>query len=78
MDIKQFCINNLGKEFMTVFGYKSMIVGYHIDPINNSKFLITSSTRKTGWTTLDNNDTILLHSPLNITYGYERIEYVLI
>lgn len=63
MDIKQICIDNLGKEIQYE-EYKAMIIGYN----KEMGFLIASLTNDYGFTEISDDDTILLNSPLNVTY----------
>lgn len=69
MDVKEFAIANLGKEVIWINSYPNgMIVGYC--ERNNS--IIVSYSGMDGWnrTRVDYEDTILLHSPLNMSYLY--------
>lgn len=72
MDVKEFAIANLGKEVIwekySMYPYPNgMIVGY----CEKTKAIITSFPDTQGWNEVDEDeDTILLHSPLNISYLY--------
>lgn len=72
---KQFVIANLGKSVKEEGRHKGeelMIVGYSLDigMISISKFVILSLTTNYGWTSLDRDDIILLHSPFNNSLTY--------
>lgn len=70
-ELKQFVIANLGKSVKEEEGrhkgQELMIVGYSLDDgiLGIMNLVILSLTTNDSWTSLDKNDIILLHSPLN-------------
>lgn len=77
-DVERFARENLGKE--VTYRYrdnerKGMVVGYNASTIEHS--IIVSSLTE-GWfaSLIDENDKILLHSPLNRYLDYVDIEEV--
>lgn len=75
-ELKQFVIANLGKSVKEEEGRHKgeelMIVGYSLDTgmLGITNFVILSLTTNYGWTSLDRDDIILLHSPLNKSLTY--------
>lgn len=73
MDFKEFAIANLGKTIRWKDGTRyplpeGMIIGYSI----SGEAVIASFTDTTGWSkeVIEEGDTIILHSPLNISFWY--------
>lgn len=79
-ELKQFVIANLGKSVKEEEGRHKgeevMIVGYSLDirMLDITNFVILSLTTNYGWTSLDRDDIILLHSPLNKSFTYMDID----
>lgn len=74
MNVKEFAIANLGKSIELedlYYSDKGMVVGYY-EPEDT---VIVSFPDDRGWSHKCDEDTILLHSPLNITYMYMFSEY---
>lgn len=72
INAEQICSLNLGKE-INYGDYKVMVVGYN----KRFNFIICSCTKKDGWTEMIDSDTILIQSPLNVSFFYitPRYEY---
>ncbi len=70
-DVSDNAKMNLGKEIVVKSGRKAMIVGYSIF----LESLIVSYTADVGFKKLTGSDTILLRSPLNVSYGYASLKY---
>lgn len=74
LTVEEFARNNLGKSFKTFdkdyiipFETEAMIVGYS----SLKQFLICSVTEcGGGWRRLDEDDILLVHSPLSYRYFY--------
>lgn len=77
MDIAQFVKENLGKEIAFkncdnpkgTATMKGMVVGYDSSQIE----ILVSYTNNVGWSPVEivnEDDIVLLHSPLNVSYGY--------
>lgn len=73
LTVEEFARNNLGKSFKTFdkdyiipFETEAMIVGYS----SFKQFLICSVTEFSGWRHFDEDDILLVHSPLNYSYFY--------
>lgn len=66
---EEFCLNNLGKEFfLEELDQFVMIVGYCLER------LIVSLTTDDGWKdTGFHGDTMLISSPLNVSFWYVSI-----
>lgn len=66
INVEQICSLNLGKEIDYYRDYKVMVVGY------NKRFnlIICSCTKNDGWTEMIDSDTILIQSPLNVSFFY--------
>lgn len=66
--VEKFARKNLGKETEYKFGHlkSGMIVGYNV----KGRAIIVSFTDNTSWSDLDEDDIILLRSPLNMSYEY--------
>lgn len=71
LTVEEFARNNLGKSFKTFdkdyiipFETEAMIVGY------SKQFLICSVTECGGWRRFDEDDILLVHSPLSYSYFY--------
>lgn len=64
--IEQICSLNLGKEIDYYRDYKVMVVGYN----KRFNFIICSCTKNYGWTGMIDSDTILIQSPLNVSFFY--------
>lgn len=81
LTVEEFARKNLGKSFITFdknnanvpFGVEAMIVGYN----TQFNFIICSCTKNDGWTEMIDSDTILIQSPLNVSFFYitPRYEY---
>lgn len=69
--IEQICSLNLGKEIDYYRNYKVMIVGYN----TRFNFIICSSTKNDSWTEMMDSDTILIQSPLNVSFFYITPKY---
>lgn len=69
--IEQICSLNLGKEIDYYRDYKVMIVGYN----KRFNFIICSCTKKDGWIEMIDSDTILIQSPLNVSFFYITPKY---
>lgn len=75
-ELKKFVIANLGKSFKEEEGrhegQELMIVGYSLDDgiLDIMRLIILSLTTNDSWTSLDRDDIILLHSPLNKSFTY--------
>lgn len=63
--IEQICSLNLGKEIDYYRDYKVMVVGYN----KRFNFIICSCTKNDGWTEMIDSDTILIQSPLNVSFS---------
>ena len=63
--IEQICSLNLGKEIDYHKDWKVMILGYN----TRFNFIICSSTKSDGWTEMIDSDTILIQSPLNVSFS---------
>lgn len=73
LTVEEFARNNLGKSFKTSdkdyiipFETEAMIVGYS----SLKQLLICSVTECSGWRRLDEDDILLVHSPLSYSYFY--------
>lgn len=78
-ELKQFVIANLGKSVKEEGRHKGqelMIVGYSLDDgiLGIMNLVILSLTTNDSWTSLDKNDIILLHSPLNKSFTYMNVD----
>lgn len=69
--IEQICSLNLGKEIDYHKDWEIMIVGYN----TLFNFIICSSTKNDGWTEMIDSDTILIQSPLNVSFFYITPKY---
>lgn len=69
--IEQICSLNLGKEIDYYRDYKVMVVGYN----KRFNFIICSCTKNDGWTEMIDSDTILIQSPLNVSFFYITPKY---
>lgn len=69
--IEQICSLNLGKEIEYYRDYKVMVVGYN----KRFNFIICSCTKNDGWTEMIDSDTILIQSPLNVSFFYITPKY---
>lgn len=77
--LKKFVIDNLGKSVKGGERYKGeelMIVGYSLDDgmLGITNLVILSLTTDDKWTSLDKDDIIFLHSPLNKSFTYIDID----
>lgn len=70
---EEFAHKNLGKSFkifdgncIIPSGTEAMIVGYN----SSNKLIICSITGCTGWRYFDEDDILLVHSPLSYSYFY--------
>lgn len=63
--IEQICSLNLGKEIDYYRDYKVMVVGYN----KRFNFIICSCTKNDSWTEMIDSDTILIQSPLNVSFS---------
>lgn len=80
MEYKDFAKSNLGKRVRFQDNshwneQKGMIVGYFIDyksSMDDLLILVSFIDENEGWNEkrLDENDIVLLHSPLNRSFGY--------
>ena len=73
LTVEEFARNNLGKSFKAFdkdyiipFKTEAMIVGYSF----LKQLLICSVTEFGGWRRFDEDDILLVHSPLNYSYFY--------
>lgn len=73
LTVEEFARKNLGKSFKTFdkdyiipFEAEAMIVGYN----SFKQFLICFVTEFGGWRRFDEDDILLVHSPLNYSYFY--------
>lgn len=73
LTVEEFARNNLGKSFKTFgkdyiipFETEVMIVGYS----SFRQLLICSITECGGWRRFDEDDILLVHSPLSYSYFY--------
>lgn len=73
LTVEEFARNNLGKSFKTFdkdyiipFETEAMIVGYS----SFKQLLICSVTEYGGWRRFDEDDILLVHSPLSYSYFY--------
>lgn len=72
LTVEEFARNNLGKSFKTSdkdyipFETEAMIVGYS----SLKQLLICSVTECSGWRRFDEDDILLVHSPLSYSYFY--------
>lgn len=72
LTVEEFARNNLGKSFKTFdkdyihFETEAMIVGYS----SLKQLLICSITECGGWRRFDEDDILLVHSPLSYSYFY--------
>lgn len=71
MTIEQICSINLGKEIYYHKNYKVMVVGYN----KKFNFIICSCTKDDSWTEMIDSDTILIQSPLNVSFFYITPKY---
>lgn len=79
LTVEEFARKNLGKSFITFdknnanvpFGVEAMIVGYN----KRFNFIICSCTKNDGWTEMIDSDTILIQSPLNVSFFYITLRY---
>lgn len=69
--IEQICSLNLGKEIDYYRDYKVMVVGYN----KRFNFIICSCTKNDSWTEMIDSDTILIQSPLNVSFFYITLKY---
>lgn len=69
--IEQICSLNLGKEIDYYRNYKVMVVGYN----KRFNFIICSCTKDDSWTEMIDSDTILIQSPLNVSFFYITPKY---
>lgn len=69
--IEQICSLNLGKEIDYYRDYKVMVVGYN----KRFNFIICSCTKNDSWTGMIDSDTILIQSPLNVSFFYITPKY---
>ena len=69
--IEQICSLNLGKKIDYHKNWKGMIVGYN----TQFNFIICASTKNNGWTEMIDSDTILIQSPLNVSFFYITPKY---
>ena len=69
--IEQICSLNLGKEIDYYRDYKVMVVGYN----KRFNFIICSCTKNDCWTEMIDSDTILIQSPLNVSFFYITPKY---
>lgn len=69
--IEQICSLNLGKEIDYYRDYKVMVVGYN----KRFNFIICSCTKNDSWTEMIDSDTILIQSPLNVSFFYIAPNY---
>lgn len=69
--IEQICSLNLGKEIDYYRDYKVMVVGYN----KRFNFIICSCTKDDSWTEMIDSDTILIQSPLNVSFFYITPKY---
>lgn len=72
LTVEEFARNNLGKSFKTFdkdyiipFETEAMIVGYS----SFKQLLICSVTECGGWRRFDEDDILLVHSPLNVSFS---------
>lgn len=79
VSVEEFARNNIGKSFITFDkdyrireGIEAMIVGYN----SYHNFLICSIDELDGWRNLWENDILIIHSPLNISYYYMTVEEI--
>lgn len=73
MNVKEFAKVNLGKSIEQedlYYSDKGMVVGYS----ESEDAVIISFPDDRGWGHLYSEDTILLHSPLNVTFLYMYLE----
>lgn len=73
MNVKEFAIANLGKSVEQedlYYSDKGMVVGY----FESEDAVIISFLDDRGWKSVYSEDTILLHSPLNVTFLYMYLE----
>ena len=73
LTVEEFARKNIGKSFKTFdkdyiipIEIEAMIVGYS----SFKQFLICSVTEFGGWRRFDEDDILLVHSPLNYSYFY--------
>lgn len=78
LTVEEFARKNIGKSFKTFdkdyiipFETEAMIVGYS----SFKQLLICSSTKNDGWTEMIDSDTILIQSPLNVSFFYITPKY---
>lgn len=69
--IEQICSLNLDKEIDYYKDYKVMVVGYN----KRFNFIICFCTKNDGWTEMIDSDTILIQSPLNVSFFYITPKY---
>lgn len=69
--IEQICSLNLGKEIDYYRDYKVMVVGYN----KRFNFIICSCTKNDSWNEMIDSDTILIQSPLNVSFFYITPKY---
>lgn len=70
INVEQICSLNLGKE-INYGDYKVIVVGYNTE----FNFIICSCTKNDGWTEMIDSDTILIQSPLNVSFFYITLKY---
>lgn len=70
INAEKICSLNLGKE-INYRDYKVMVVDYN----KRFNFIICSCTKNDGWTEMIDSDTILIQSPLNVSFFYITLEY---
>lgn len=73
LTVEEFARKNIGKSFkifdkdyIIPFEAEAMIVGYS----SFKQLLICSVTEYSGWRRFDEDDILLVHSPLNYSYFY--------
>lgn len=78
LTVEEFARKNIGKSFKTFdkdyiipFETEAMIVGYS----SFKQLLICSVTECGGWTEMIDSDTILIQSPLNVSFFYITPKY---
>lgn len=70
INVEQICSLNLGKE-IDYGDHKVMVVDYN----KRFNFIICSCTKNDGWTEMIDSDTILIQSPLNVSFFYIAPNY---
>lgn len=73
LTVEEFARKNIGKSFKTFYKdciippeTEAMIVGYS----SSKQLLICSVTECAGWRNFDEDDILLVHSPLSYSYFY--------